>query len=117
GTQFGGLQQGALPPYRHFDGPLVRVGGLLLDTWKQRDDAGSSQGASMSPNLLGCSRCEGIVGYEKEKKRNYHHVSKCMQEVALPGWIKLLERAIAKSNGTLVLPKNWKHGLYYTTLG
>ncbi|CAN0217437.1 unnamed protein product [Scytosiphon promiscuus] len=44
-------------------------------------------------------------------------MSKCMQEIAVPGTIKLLDEAISSSNGTLVFPQGWRDALYYTTLG
>lgn len=43
--------------------------------------------------------------------------SKCMQELAVPGFIKLIEKAQADSGNTLPMPLGWKDLLYYTTLG
>ena len=54
---------------------------------------------------------------EMSKFERDRRASKCMQEVAVPGFIKLIERAQEESGGTLPMPHKWKDLLYYTTLG
>ena len=44
-------------------------------------------------------------------------MAKTMQQIAVPGFIKLCEKAVAESNGGIALPKGYKECLYYTTLG
>ena len=43
--------------------------------------------------------------------------SRCYQEVALPGWIKVCNLAIEQSGGSLRFPAGWQTRLYYTTYG
>ncbi|CAB1098709.1 unnamed protein product [Ectocarpus sp. CCAP 1310/34] len=43
--------------------------------------------------------------------------SKCMQEIAVPGFIKLIEHALSTMGGPLQMPHKWKVMVYYTTLG
>lgn len=43
--------------------------------------------------------------------------SRCMQEIAVPGLIMLLERAIEESDERPRMPHKWKDRIYYTTLG
>ena len=40
-------------------------------------------------------------------------VSKSMQEIAVPGWIKLIEKAIHDSEGAIRIPIGWKDAPYY----
>ena len=49
-------------------------------------------------------------------KRNLA-ASKSMQEIAVPGWIKVIEKAINDTEGAIRMPTGWKEALYYTTLG
>ena len=49
-------------------------------------------------------------------KRNLA-ASKSMQEIAVPGWIKLIEKAMNDTEGAIRMPTGWKEALYYTTLG
>lgn len=44
-------------------------------------------------------------------------MSRSMQEIAVPGWIKVIEAAIKESERELVFPVGFKDALYYTTLG
>lgn len=43
--------------------------------------------------------------------------SKCMQELAIPGFIKLVEAYEAQKERTLPMPHKWKDMVYHTTLG
>ena len=52
---------------------------------------------------------------KKAKDIRDREASRCYQEVALPGWIKLCHRAIDKSDGALRFPAGWETNLYYTT--
>ena len=54
---------------------------------------------------------------KKAKDIRDREASRCYQEVALPGWIKLCHRAIDKSDSALRFPAGWETNLYYTTLG
>ena len=54
---------------------------------------------------------------KKAKDIRDREASRCYQEVALPGWIKLCHRAIDKSDGALRFPAGWETNLYCTTLG
>ena len=49
-------------------------------------------------------------------KRN-RAASKSMQEVAVPGWIKVIDKAINDTEGDIKMSTGWKDALYYTTLG
>lgn len=58
---------------------------------------------------------------KKSKEVRDREASRCYQEVALPGFIKVCHKAIEKSiedgGAPLLFPQGWETKLYYTTLG
>ena len=95
----------------------------LMDAFEIFSDTyGGSKLGQPSMKALQCIpltwACLAVKEASKKAKDIRDRVaSMCYQEVALPGWIKLCHRAIAKSDGALRFPAGWETNLYYTTLG
>lgn len=51
------------------------------------------------------------------KAQREHASSKCMQELAVPGFIKLVEAYEDDKGASLPMPHKWKDMIYKTTLG